>query len=602
MIEINAENDLLEGIRSNGIEIIALCGGVGACDSCKIRILSGDVSDPTFTEQQLFTEVELSSGLRLACQVNALSDLIIEIPAESLSTPQRLQIEGQQIKIDPSPIVKAVNLHIPEPSLGDLRSDISRILDELQRTTKEPSLKIDYGAITSASRILRNNQWYVSIVMHNNLVIAILAPNSPLYGLAVDIGTTKIAAYLVELESGAIIAKGGRMNPQISFGEDIISRIAYTKLEVQGREILQSKLIGEINDLINELISKAHEAGFTIEREQIVDAVVVGNTAMHHIFSGLSVEQLGTSPYISTVSDSMLIPARELGLQIAIGSLIYLPPIVAGFVGPDHVAMLAAVNLPKLDEVCIALDIGTNTEITLSHNGNLYSCSCASGPAFEGAHIQAGMRASQGAIERIKIEGDEIYFTTIGSVPPIGICGSGILDAVSELVTTGVVNRSGGFNKDEMRIVNLGDTTNFMLVPKESSGYGQPIFITRKDINEVQLAKGAIRAGIEILLKEAGIKAHQVQKIYIAGAFGTYLDIKSAINIGMFPALPQEYFYQVGNAAGVGAVMLLLSEQLRRYVESFTQEIKYIELSNHREFTSEFSRALFFENAFTEKD
>jgi uncharacterized 2Fe-2S/4Fe-4S cluster protein (DUF4445 family) len=602
IIEVDGANNLLEAIRLSGTEIIALCGGIGACDSCKIRVISGDVSEPTLNERETFTEEELNVGFRLACQLNALSDLSIEIPSESFSTPQRLQIEGQQINIDPSPIVKIINLEVPPPSLNDLRSDASRIIDALQIATSESAPEIDYGILKNLSPVLRDNHWSVSTVLHEKHVIAVFPRNTPLYGIAVDIGTTKIAAYLVEFGSGEIVEKGGRMNPQISFGEDVISRISYANTEEQGGQLLQHRLISEINALIANLVQAAANSGLKIKKEQIIDAVFVGNTAMHHLFAGLPVKQLGEAPYVAAISHSMLIPAHELGLHIAEGARVYLPPVIAGYIGPDHIAMLTAIDISNLDETCLALDIGTNTEITLMHNGHLFSCSCASGPAFEGAHIEAGMRAAQGAIERIKIDGERTYCSTIGSVPPIGICGSGVLDAVSELLAAGLLDRRGGLRNDDKRIVLKDNELGFIVVPEEISGSGQPIVITRKDINEIQLAKGAIRTGIEILLQEAGIKAQQIQKYYIAGAFGTYLDINSAVNIGMLPDISYDRYHQVGNAAGVGAVLLLLSKQLRSDVELMTERVKYIELSNHPRFTSEFSKALFFENALSNEN
>lgn len=596
-IEISSGNNLLDGIRLCGIDILSLCGGIGVCDSCKIRIALGVVSDPTINEREIFTEDELRTGLRLACQVHPLSDLTIDVPAESLSTLQRLQTEGQMIKFDSAPVLRTVQLQIPPPSLNDLRSDSSRIIDQLQKATNEASFEIDYGVLKNASQLIRTHHWTVDLVLNNKLVIAILPPNSPQYGVAVDIGTTKIAAYLVELSSGFIIASGGRMNPQISYGEDVISRIAYANSAEQNRQLLTNRVIDEINDLIDELIFKALDMGNEIMNEEIVDAVVVGNTAMHHIFAGFPVEQLGTSPYISTISNSMQIPAREVGLKIAVGAKVYLPPVIAGYIGSDHVAMLSAINIWDKIGTCLALDIGTNTEITLSHDGKLYCCSCASGPAFEGAHIHSGMRASEGAIERVKIEDNKILFTTIGSVSPIGICGSGILDAVSELLSNGFLDRSGGFRTTDKRIIRSGNNTSFNLIPRETRGFGESILITRKDINEIQLAKGAIRTGIEILLKEAAIKADQIQNLFLAGAFGTYLDINSAVNIGMFPDIPTGQFQQVGNAAGVGAVSLLLSKEQRNKAELLKERIKYIELSNHDEFSSQFSMSLFFENA-----
>lgn len=594
-IKIDADQNLLEAARRSAVEIISLCGGIGACDSCKIRVVSGLVSEPSLIEGEIFDESELKDGFRLACQVYPLSDLKIEIPAESLSTSQRLQLEGQNIAIEPSLSVTTFQIQVPKPTLNDLRSDSQRIKDEIVKKAKISQLEFDYRTLKYAGHVLRENQWRVCIVLHGNRIIAILPHNSTIYGIAVDIGTTKLAAYLVDLSTGSIVARAGSMNPQISYGEDVISRIAFTNSETQGRQKLQRLLIDAINDLIAELSLKAQKSGYQITRDQIIDAVVVGNTAMHHLFTGLPVEQLGSSPYVPSHGKAMLIPSRELGLQIGEGAQVYLPPVIAGYIGADHVAMLIATSTYNMDETCIALDIGTNTEITLRHEGKLYSCSCASGPAFEGAHIKEGMRAAPGAIERVQIEGGEIRYHTIGSGSPIGICGSGILDAVAEMLNENILDRRGRFMMEDKRVIQTNHEAMFILVDKDSSGNGRTIYIHREDVNEIQLAKGAIRTGIETLLKEAGIEANHIKKFIIAGAFGTYLGIDSAVRIGMFPSIPQERYFQVGNAAGNGAVMLLLSKELRSITETIVDKVRYIELSNHPIFHSEFAKALLFD-------
>ena len=272
--------------------------------------------------------------------------------------------------------------------------------------------------------------------------MAVLTPGDRLFGLAVDIGTTKLAAYLVDLATGHTVAKTGEMNPQIGYGEDVISRIGYCAEHADGRIVLQARLVETLNTLVTQL---CHEAGAT--QPQIVDAVVVGNTAMHHLFAGLPVDQLGRAPYVAAVSDPLDLRAADLGLVLAPGASVHLPANIAGFVGADHVAMALATGAwEETDRCVVALDIGTNTEVTLTRGGRIWCCSCASGPAFEGAHIQDGMRAAPGAIERVQIgEDGKPHLKTIGDQPPVGICGSGILDAVSELLRTGIIDRKGAF-------------------------------------------------------------------------------------------------------------------------------------------------------------
>jgi uncharacterized 2Fe-2S/4Fe-4S cluster protein (DUF4445 family) len=335
------------------------------------------------------------------------------------------------------------------------------------------------------------------------------------------------------------------------------------------------------------------ETGATLP--QIVDAVVVGNTAMHHLFAGLPVDQLGRAPYVAAVSDPLDLRASDLGLVLAPGASVHLPANIAGFVGADHVAMALATGAwEETDRCVVALDIGTNTEVTLTRGGRAWCCSCASGPAFEGAHIQDGMRAAPGAIERVQIgEDGKPHLKTIGDQPPVGICGSGILDAVSELFRTGIIDRKGALNEAAPRVTRADGLTQYELAAPATSGHGRAVVINRKDINEVQLAKAAIRTGVEVLLHEAGVSYEEIEEFIIAGAFGTYLDVGSCVKIGMFPPLPLERFHQVGNAAGAGARQMLVSAARRAAAAALARKVTYVELTVHPEFTRRFLRALY---------
>jgi uncharacterized 2Fe-2S/4Fe-4S cluster protein (DUF4445 family) len=407
----------------------------------------------------------------------------------------------------------------------------------------------------------------------------------------VDVGTTKVAGYLLDLESGKTLAKAGIMNPQISYGEDVISRIAYTDSHDNGRSELHEKMISALNKMILELCSEAK-----IASSQIVEAVAVGNTAMHHLFAGLPVHQLAVAPYVPAVGESLVLSASDLQLAIAPGALVYLPPNVAGFVGADHIAVVLATDLWQMPLTALVLDIGTNTEITLTHNHRLLSCSCASGPAFEGAHIRDGMRAAPGAIERVQIIDSDPNVFTIGGRAPVGICGSGILDAVAELIRAGILDRKGMFKEldERVRRDERSHHSEYLLVKADKSGHGRDVAVTRSDVNEIQLAKGAIRAGIEVLLQEAGITAGQIEQFIVAGAFGTYLDIDSAVTIGMFPEIPLSRFRQVGNAAGTGARQMLISAERRGVADLIRSRIEYIELTTYPGFSQIFMDALYF--------
>jgi uncharacterized 2Fe-2S/4Fe-4S cluster protein (DUF4445 family) len=318
-----------------------------------------------------------------------------------------------------------------------------------------------------------------------------------------------------------------------------------------------------------------------------LDVVLVGNTIMHHLFIGLPVEQLGHAPFTPATTRPLTIPASELGLNLGPGAKAYLPPVIAGYVGADHIAMLLATEAWKSPCNVIALDIGTNTEISLTANGKVTCCSCASGPAFEGAHIHAGMRASPGAIERARWSDGKIQWQSIGNLPPVGICGSGILDVVAALQDGGLVKPTG--------VLKTGSGSEIVLVPAAQTGLGRDLVVTRKDVHEIQLAKSAIRVGVEILLQNAGLKYTDLDEFIVAGAFGTYLDLRSAVRTGMFPPLPLERFRQVGNAAGVGAKQMLVSVDKRREAETIAGQIGYVELTSQVSFTPLFMEHLCFE-------
>ncbi len=587
-VQVEQGTDLLSAARSAGVRIISICGGVGSCDSCRIQQVSGKLSSHSLIEQDVLDRDELGSGLRLACQTEVLADVTIYVPAESLTSAQRLQIEGEEAEFDADPAVISLELEVEPPTLTDLRSDIRRIEQALlARGLSHPHF--DIRTLRELPSLVRKQDWSGSIVWRDGDIVTFLPPGKRLLGLAIDIGTTKLASYLVDLESGKTLAKLGAMNPQISFGEDVISRIAYVAAHENGQAALQGKLSEAINTMVAEMCSSAG-----MGRDQIVDAVVVGNTAMHHIFAGLPVEQLGLAPYVPALSHPIYVHASDLGLELAPLAKVLFPPILAGYVGADHLAMLLATGVERSDKRVLAVDIGTNTEISLSQPDEILSCSCASGPAFEGAHIQDGMRASAGAIERVQIIEDQVRTYTIEDQPAVGICGSGILDAVAEMLEAGAIEGNGKLHAAHALVQGSGRNAHLVLVPAAESGHGRDIRVTGSDIHEIQLAKGAIRAGTDILLHEAGLQFQDLDEIIVAGAFGTYLNLESAIRIGMFPDLPKALFRQVGNAAGAGAKLLLVSKEKRQETERILQKMRYIELTTYQSFQDKFVRSMHF--------
>lgn len=586
-LEVEAGVTVLAAAQSAGVELVALCGGQGACGSCRVRLIKGLLSEPGEAERKAIGEQDISDGYRLACRARIESDVTIDIPPESLTTPQRLQIEGREVDVPLDPVVIPVDLELDPPSLEDLRGDSARLSDGIQEQGHPPPT-MPLAVLSEFSDQLREQRWQARVAMRGSEVVALLPSQTPLLGLAVDIGTTKVAAYLLDLESGRTLAKAGAMNPQIGYGEDVVSRIVYAGKGREHRAELQERIVDTLNGLIVDLCERVEA-----RPDQIVELVVVGNTAMHHLFAGLPTAQLGASPFVPSVGESMDLPAREIGLNVAPGAYVHLPPNIAGYVGADHVAMALSTEIWRTDRTVMAVDIGTNTEISLAVGDVLYSCSCASGPAFEGAHIRDGMRAAPGAIERVQITDGRVRVQTIGGRRPVGLCGSGILDAVAQMAQVGALDRSGKLQAEHPLVHRNEHHAEFLLVRGEETGHGRDVAVTQKDVHEFQLAKGAIQVGVEILLERAEIEPNELDQFIIAGAFGTYIDVEGAIRLKMFPPLPLERFHQVGNAAGAGARQMLVSGALRQTASEIKDLMTYVELARHPGFSERFMEALY---------
>lgn len=568
------DESLLNCIRRLGIGMVSLCGGRGKCHCCKVQILRGSVSKPACNERENFSLQELKDGYRLACQIYVTGDCQVQIPLESVTTPQRIQAEGQEVSVDREPSVSSYHIQASSPSLSDLQADEERIIETLNHQYNLHCNTIDINVLRKSLPLLRSWNWEAQVSLRDQEVIAINPWPSHQLGLAIDLGTTKVAGYLLNLSSGQILAAEGMMNPQLSYGEDIVSRITYA-MESRAKAIkLQEVVVEVLNQLAANLCRKTNT-----KSEEILEAVIVGNTAMHHLLLHLPIEGLAASPFVPAVRKALDIKARDIGLGIAPGAYVHLLPNIAGFVGADHVAMLLATEEAWKDEgLVMAMDIGTNTEVSLIDNGKISSVSCASGPAFEGAHIKDGMRAANGAIERLQLINGQINYETIGGLPPVGLCGSGILDAIAQLYLADVINKDGRISSHP-RVRTHEKQREFILVSEEERTSSRAITVTQKDVREIQLAKGAIRSGIKVLLQERGYSEKEIKKVIIAGAFGSYINVRSAVNIGMLPSLPLDHFQQVGNAAGIGAKLALLSISKRAEAQAIASRVSYIELA-----------------------
>ena len=578
---------LLEAAHQTGIQLRSECGGKGTCGKCHIQLLEGTFDSPTPIEQKHLTPAQLSSRLRLACRTIARSDAKLNIPPESLIQEQVLQTEGAAHEFAPDPAVHQVLVKLSPPSLADLQADWQRVQSDLQ-THNLGNLKASLPVICSIRNELRRSQWKINLI-HNDKEILHALPQTNFIpvGLAVDVGSTKLACYLVDLSSGKTIAALGVINPQISFGEDIMSRLGAVLEDEKNAHELQNAVISGINCACQDMCTSVN-----ITPNSIVDVCLVGNTAMHHLFLGLPVQPLAQSPFVPALTSALYPRAQAIGIQAMPGARVYAPPVIAGFVGSDHLAFLLASGFGTDSRTRLGIDIGTNTEIALQSNNRIVSVSTASGPAFEGAHIRFGMRAAPGAIEHITIAEDgRAVCQVIGNQPAVGICGSGILDAVAEFRLTGLINERGRLDKNSPVIFKDSDgQLSYQLI--QANENQREINIDQKDIDQILLAKGAIRAGIDILLDDLKIKAEEIDEVVIAGAFGSYMNPDHAMRIGLLPPIKKDCVHAVGNAAGMGARMMLASMEMRARALELAHKIEYLELTVYPDFPLFFAKGI----------
>ncbi|MEW6080933.1 MAG: ASKHA domain-containing protein [Bacillota bacterium] len=558
---------LLPGITSP-------CGGRGLCGRCRVRVVEGIAGPVTEAERKALSPGQISDGWRLACMARVKGNLEVEVPPESLEGKQSLQVEGLEVEIVLEPPIHRYRVKVPSASLEDPLSDGQRVARAMGGY--QVSVTGDLEALRRLPGDLRNGKWEGEVSVRGGEMIGFWpGTETPrCLGLAVDLGTTKVAGYLVDLGTGDLLASAGLMNPQIPYGEDVMSRLTYA---LEGRE-KAARIHRAAVDAIGQL-GRDLSAQVGLEPGNIEETVVVGNPAMHHLFLDLPVRQMALSPYVPAASEAIDVKSRELGLPSAPGSYVHVLPVVAGFVGGDHVAMVLAPRIHQRQGVILGFDIGTNTEIVLSRDGRMTSNSCASGPAFEGAHILHGTRALSGAIDSVKVDANGVCtYTTIEGAPAMGICGSGILDAVAQLYAAGVLDWKGTMVRDHPLVTVTGSGAEYVLVPEDQTAGGRPIVVTQKDVREIQLAKSAIASGMKALLEAEGVGYSDIDEIIIAGAFGTHIAVDSAVAIGMFPDIPRERFRQVGNAAGTGARMCLASLSERETAREIARSIRYMEL------------------------
>lgn len=566
-----------------GIVLDSPCGGRGSCGKCPVKILSGKVKG------QL-----LENGFHLACQTYPLEDLVVEVPAKSRFFRRQIMARGwgQGLRLESN--IHKVLLKLPEPTLGDPASDADRLVQELAKKGFAAAVVPDVFAYLP--RVLRENGFQVTAVIDRGKVIAVEGGDTRhfCYGMAFDVGTTTVVGMLASLTTGDVLATLARLNPQSRYGDDVITRVDHSERD-GGLEALRSAVSG----CLAEMIGEACRATSTAE-EHLYEVTVAGNTVMTHLLWGVPVGAVARAPYVPAFRQSVEKRLGAAGLPgRTTGSLRTLPNI-AGFVGGDTVGAILATGVHESDQLRLLVDIGTNGEVVLGNKDRLLACSTAAGPAFEGARISHGMPGAKGAIEKVMLTADEVQLNVIGGARPRGICGSGVIDTVGELVRNGVVDETGRLLGPE-QLGHLPEAIRRRVVAGEQGfdfilwqDAGEEIRFTQKDVRELQLGKAAIRAGIEFLLGEYGVTIEQVREILLAGAFGNYVRRSQAKRIGLLPDVPSERIRYVGNAAGEGALRVLVSCGCRQAAERISRTVKYLELASKSHFQAAYLQAMTF--------
>jgi uncharacterized 2Fe-2S/4Fe-4S cluster protein (DUF4445 family) len=553
------------------------------------------VDAPTSLERRVLGPDQLAQGWRLACQARVAGDVAVTVPESSLITEHRIMVEGVERELTVLPNITKVGLDLPAPSVEDPRADLNRVLDALSGHVRPPTR---IASLRALPRVLRQSRFQITAVAADGELLALEPGDTSenAYGLAVDIGTTTVVAYLCHLPTGKSVAVASDLNSQAQYGDDVISRIRIASSGAEGLAALSGAVVTVINDLIERA---CHEAG--VPEEAIYELSVVGNTCMSHLFLGVSPAGLGSLPFVQVFRSAQTVRAADLGIGVHPEALVYLVPNIGGFVGADTVGVILASELDRSDGLRVAVDIGTNGEIVVARQGELHAASTAAGPAFEGAKITQGMRAAHGAIESVHIN-DDVKCHVIGDVSPRGICGSGLVDAVAELVRVGIITETGRMlrrqevtglpEKVAERLVENERGVAFVLARPEESFGGEGVALTGRDVREMQLAKAAIYGGMELLLEELGAGPADIEQLLLAGAFGNYIRRESARAIGLIPALPAERIESIGNAAGVGARLVLCSTEERRRAEEIARRVRHVDLSERKGFYDRFADAM----------
>jgi len=592
-IEVPDGTPLVRALWQAGVSVEAPCGGFGVCGKCLVRFLKGHVPEPTAEEIRHLSAAELQDGWRLTCRHKVEGNAVIFVPEESRPAIAQILTTAVERETELQPAVKRFVVTVPQPSVTDERSDVQRLLDALkhQHGLVIPASSFPLSVLRSLPSTLRQSQ-KVAVTVHSvdsqQVSVLDISPSSeakrPLLGMAFDVGTTTIVGYLINLETGQELAYAARLNPQVQFGDDVISRLCFAMGNPNGLRQLQQAVVKGMNEIIAECCQIANASP-----SDICELVCVGNTSMLHLLLGVNPEPIALAPYVPVFNEPVTVEAWKLGLRIHPNGFLTTLPCVAGYIGADTVAVVLT-HLHEPDgEPVVALDIGTNGEIVVRNKGRYWCASAAAGPAFEGGRIYQGMRAERGAIAQVSVERTNakvwLRVQTLGGTLPRGICGSGLIDAVAALLELGIVDETGRINDNlagwQERLLSVNGQKAFQLVSPELSEQSEGIVLSQRDIRELQLAKGSIRAVTEVLLQVAGLKWEEVSKVIVAGAFGVFVNLRSAQRIGLLPPLPIERFSIVGNAAGAGAKLALRSVEERRKAVELARKMTHVPMTGN---------------------
>ena len=619
---------VLQAARELGVDLDSVCGGRGLCGRCQVLCPEGEFSKHHIISSAAHagesTQVEARyqrihgnfiNARRLGCQATIQGDLIVDIPADSQVHKQVIRKALDHANITVNPAVRLYLVDVMEPDMHDPSGDLRRLKQALYKEWELDNLQAGLPILKTLQKSLRDGKWQVTVAIFEDHEILAVWPGfkDVVYGLAVDVGSTTIAGHLVELGSGKVLASSGAMNPQIRFGEDLMSRVSYVMMNPGGDHDMTQAVVQAINELIDDVSSTAD-----ISRDDILELSFVANPVMHHLLLGINPVELGGAPFALTTDEALTLDAAAMGVRAHAQAKVYLLPCVAGHVGADTAGMVLCEQPEKLDALTLLVDVGTNAEIVLGNSQRLLACSSPTGPAFEGAQISGGQRAAPGAIERVRIDpmtleprfsvigcelwsDDASFLAETAHTGVTGICGSGIIEVVAEMFLAGIINSDGVLNGElaarSPRIVANDRTFSYLLhdglLHNELSRDGeQRILITQNDIRQIQLAKAALYAGVRLLMDRLGVDS--VDRIRLAGAFGSHIDVKYAMVLGLIPDCLLDNVGSAGNAAGTGALMALLDRNARTGIEQLVRRIEKVETAVEPAFQQHFVDAMAF--------